>query len=702
MTNRLATEKSPYLLQHSENPVDWYPWGDEAFNEARIRNLPIFLSIGYSTCYWCHVMERECFENEEIAELMNNNFINIKVDREERPDIDKIYMNALQSMTGSGGWPMSIFLTPDLKPFYASTYIPPKAKYGRSGFEDVLEQISRLWDTKKEEIIKSSEKVFEILTSNASTEKFVAHGVLSDSISEKLYKQAESYFDDENGGFGGGNKFPRPVLLNFLLTYYFITDDIHALDMTTFTLSKMIKGGINDQLEGGFHRYSVDSQWRVPHFEKMLYDQSQIIITLINTYQLTGKHIFLDNAVRTVDYVLSRLKNPKGGFYSAEDAESAIDADEPGIKQEGNYYLFTVDELNNALTSKELAAAKIYYGLDETGNTISDPHEVFGNKNVLYLKNDEFETAKQLDISVEETTVLLKSAREKMMNIKLAKPRPSLDDKILTNLNALMISALAKMFEVTTDKKFLADAFSTADFILNKMYDKDNEVLYHRYREGEVKFHGTLTDYAFLIAALIDLYEASFKTKYLFPAFELTEIVLKKFYDDEFGGFYDADKDSKDIIVKLKELYDGSEPSGNSVMILNLIRLGYFVEDKFYNEIAMKSLELFFTDIDENPFAYPNYVFALLEYLKSPFEIIVKGTKNEKFHELVDFIRSKYLPFRILMYADNEIKTKFEFINNIVNTSPEPEVFICENYKCNLPVKTTEDISTILKNKFIK
>lgn len=702
MPNRLINEKSPYLLQHSTNPVDWYPWGEEAFSAAKDNNLPIFLSIGYSTCYWCHVMERECFENEEIAELMNRNFINIKVDREERPDIDKIYMNALQSITGAGGWPMSMFLTPDLKPFYAATYIPPKSKYGRAGFEDVLNEISRLWNTKQEDILKSGDKVFEILKSNASTEKIVANGILDESISKKLFEQAKSYYDDEFGGFGGGNKFPRPVLLNFLLCYYHITEEVQAIDMVNYTLSGMIAGGINDRLEGGFHRYSVDSQWRVPHFEKMLYDQAQIITLLLNAYQVTGKKLYLDTAVGTYDYVMKRLKNPDGGFYSAEDAESALDSGNPDIKEEGHYYLFTVDELKGAINQKELSVIKTYYGVDETGNALYDPNEVFRNKNILYIKNNEFETAKKMHMTVEEVRELLESAKEKMLKIRMAKPRPSIDDKILTNLNALMISALSKMYEVTTDGKYLSVARKTADFILEKMYDKKNEVLFHRYKDGEVKFRGTLTDYSFLIAGLTDLYEASFDTKYLFVAFDLTELAIQKFYDDEFGGFFDAEKNSEDLIIKIKEIYDGSEPSGNSVMILNLVRLGYYVEEKFYSENAMRTLEIFYSDISENPFAYPNYVFALLEYLKSPYEIITKGRKDEKFYELVNHIRSVYLPFRILIYADDELTKKFDFIKNIINTSEEPEIFICENYKCNLPVKTKEDISMILKNKFIK
>lgn len=702
MPNRLINEKSPYLQQHSHNPVDWYAWNSEAFIEAEHKNLPIFLSIGYSTCYWCHVMERECFENPEIANLMNKHFINIKVDREERPDIDKIYMNALQSMTGAGGWPISIFLTPDLKPFYAATYIPPKSKYGRAGFEDVLEEISNLWTNKRGEIISSSKKVYDILKSNLEINKIPEDNILSESISSQLYSQAESFFDDENGGFGKGNKFPRPVLLNFLLVHNYIYDELHSLDMVTFTLDKMLRGGIHDHLEGGFHRYSVDSYWRVPHFEKMLYDQSQIAVTYLNAYQLTKRKIFLTTAIDTLNYSLTILKSPKGGFYSAEDSESAIDAAKPDIKEEGYYYLFTLDELRNILTEEELKAAKYYFGLEENGNTLGDSNNVFGNKNVLYIKNDEFETAKFLSISSEEVIKLINSAKDKMLRYKRLRPRPTIDDKILTNLNAQMISTLSKAYEVTLEKKYLDIAIETADFILEKMYDSKNRILFHRYIDDEVKYNGTLADYSYLIASLVDLYEASFISKYIFIALELIDIAIEKFYDETYGGFFDSDKDSKDVIIRIKDIYDGSEPSGNSTMIINLIRLGYYVEEKFYNEIAMKTLEVFYQDIEQNPFAYPNYVFGLLEYLKSPFEIITKGEKNEKFAELINTIRQTYLPFRILMYADEDFINRFKFIKNIIDTSSEPEIFVCENYKCNLPVKTKEDLISILNNKFIK
>ncbi|MGV8016559.1 MAG: thioredoxin domain-containing protein [Ignavibacteria bacterium] len=372
--NNLIHEKSPYLLQHAYNPVDWHAWNDESLNLAKSLDKPVFLSIGYSTCYWCHVMERECFENPEIADMMNRAFVNIKVDREERPDLDRVYMTILQSITGSGGWPMSLFLTPELKPFYAATYIPPKAKYGRNGLEDVIAQIEKLWNSDKQKIIDSSEKIFETLYRNESA----SGDGLGDSVFAKVFEQAERIFDYENGGFGSGNKFPRPAMLNFLLTHYHKTKDERALDMVTFTLKKMSEGGIFDNIDYGFHRYSVDELWRVPHFEKMLYDQAQIASTLFDAYSVTGKEIFRETGVKTLEYVKNFLTDKDGGFYSAEDAESAVSPDKPGDKREGFFYLWEKDEIDSLL-GPEISKIFCYrFGVLHKGNTLFDPHNVFG------------------------------------------------------------------------------------------------------------------------------------------------------------------------------------------------------------------------------------------------------------------------------------------------------------------------------------
>jgi len=460
-TNRLINEKSPYLLQHSHNPVDWFPWGEEAFKKAKSENKPIFLSVGYSTCYWCHVMERESFENEDIAALMNDYFVNIKVDREELPEIDRIYMNALQSMTGSGGWPMNMFLTPDLKPFYGATYIPPKAKYGKAGIEDILIQVNNLWKEKKQEILESSEKIFSILDSRAGKTTIIEDNILDAEVSHNCFETAKRTFDYENGGFGQGNKFPRTVLLNFLLQYYKNNDSKDALDMVTFTLLKMYRGGLFDHLEGGFHRYSVDSLWRVPHFEKMLYDQALITDTLLDTYLLTKNSIFTECAARTFDYTFNILQNPDGGFYSAEDAESYI-SEEKIEKAEGYFYMWTQEDVKALLTKEEYTLFNFVFGLMFDGNTINDPHNVFSNRNVLFIANDLFDAAKEFDKTPEKIKSILENAISKIKSARKKRLRPGLDDKILTSWNGLLIHSLAKAYQIMQDEVYLNNAKRTA------------------------------------------------------------------------------------------------------------------------------------------------------------------------------------------------------------------------------------------------
>ncbi|MBK6538438.1 MAG: thioredoxin domain-containing protein [Ignavibacteria bacterium] len=413
-SNKLIHEKSPYLLQHSHNPVDWNPWNEETFALAKKENKPIFLSIGYSTCYWCHVMEREVFENEDIAKLMNEYFVNIKVDREERPDVDRVYMTALQSMTGAGGWPMSMFLTPDLKPFYGATYIPPKAKYGRSGFEDVITQIHEVWINKEKDVIESGEKIVNKLSELISS-RVETTTDLSKELFENAFTAITKIYDDEYGGFGSGNKFPRPVVYNFLLDYFYHTKEFSAIDMVTFTLKKMYEGGMYDHLSGGFHRYSVDSFWRVPHFEKMLYDQAQLISTYINAYLTTKNKFFLFVAEDTAMYVLENLKHPEGGFYSAEDAESVIDINEPAVKAEGAYNLWLKDEIESILDEEDAKIFNFFFGIEIMGNTLNDPHEVFGKKNVLFVANDIYETAKKFGKTPEEVAEIIDDSRAKLL-----------------------------------------------------------------------------------------------------------------------------------------------------------------------------------------------------------------------------------------------------------------------------------------------
>ena len=695
--NNLIKEKSPYLQQHAYNPVNWYAWNDESINLAKTLDKPIFLSIGYSTCYWCHVMERECFENEDIAALMNRTFVNIKVDREERPDIDRIYMVALQSMTGSGGWPMSMFLTPDLKPFYGATYIPPKSKYGRAGIEDIINQIDNLWNNKKNEVISSSENITRLLEINKNEEK----KNLSDTIFESAFVQCVNLYDEEHGGFGSGNKFPRPVILDFLLKYYYYTKEIKALDMVTYTLKKMYKGGIFDNIDKGFHRYSVDKYWRVPHFEKMLYDQAQISNTFFDAFTLTGEQTFLDAGNETLEYVKNFLLDSKGGFYSAEDAESAISFENPNNKQEGYFYLWEKDEIYKIAGKEFSELFNEYFGVVHKGNTISDPHNIFGTANVLYKAEDLMEIAKRNGLTIEKAETIIKETLAKLKEQRDKRPRPFLDKKIITTWNSLMISAFVKGYMVTGNEDYKKTAVRAVSFIIYNLYKEEEDKLYHRYIDGEAKFDAGLDDYAYLIKALLDFHNISFSGKLLMLAKKLTESAITKFYDIEEGGFFDTES-RDDIILRTKEIYDGAEPSGNSVMVDNLTRLfTIFKDDRYYN-LAEKSFEFFFSKAESSPFSSPYFLSALFNFLKYNTSIILSGNlRSDLFCELHSAIMKKYLPNKNLIYYNNISAKLIPYLNELVKDADSDKVFLCENFMCNLPVFSTSELNNLL-NKIRK
>lgn len=698
--NKLIREKSPYLLQHAHNPVDWHPWNEESFALARKENKPIFLSVGYSTCYWCHVMEREVFENEAIAKLMNEYFVNIKLDREERPDVDRVYMSALQAMTGAGGWPMSMFLTPELKPFYGATYIPPKAKYGRAGFEDVIEQIHKVWTGKEKEVIESSDKITENLRSILQSKSNTSDAAnLDKEILENAFITIQKIYDEEHGGFGSGNKFPRPVVYNFLLDYYYHSKDFSALDMVTFTLKKMYEGGMYDHLAGGFHRYSVDHFWRVPHFEKMLYDQAQLIVTYVNTFLITKNKFFLFIAEDTARYVLENLQNTSGGFFSAEDAESIVGTGNgTHQKEEGAYYLWKKDELESILNKNDSEIFNYFYGILNQGNTVNDPHEVFGNKNVLYIANDIFETAKKFNKTPAEIAEIIDNCREKLLHERIKRPRPHLDDKILTSWNGLMLSALAKVFSVTGNEIYIQSARKTFEFIKDYLYQNKN--LLHRYRDGDSKYDGTLEDYAYLVQGLLDLYESTFEFEFLASAAELNKAAVEKFYDNDNGGFFDTQRKTADVFLETKDDYDGAEPSGNSVQIMNLLRLGFITDDKNLTEKALKCLNFFAGNMSRLPFSSPQMLCSLSFYLHSPKEIIFSGYKESTdFQKLKKTVEEIYIPNKVLLYASLELENISPFIKNlIIDNNNESKVYVCENYQCKLPTEDAEELKRLLTN----
>lgn len=638
-------------------------------------------------------MEREVFENEEIAKLMNDTFINIKVDREERPDVDRVYMTALQALTGSGGWPMSMFLTPELKPFYGATYIPPKAKYGRAGIEDIINEIDKAWKEKKQDIYTSSDKILEVLSEKSKADE--KDSALTKEVFNKCYQQCVSSYDYTYGGFGQGNKFPRPVVFNFLLQYFYSFDKNDAKDIVAFTLKKMYDGGVYDHIGGGFHRYAVDSQWRVPHFEKMLYDQAQLVCSFLDCYVITHNKFFLYVAEEILRYVKNKLTDKSGAFYSAEDAESALDADNPKEKEEGAFYLWEKEEIEDAL-SDDADIFNYHFGILPHGNTLNDPHEVFGTKNVLYNAYDIYDTAKHFKLPPNEVLDKINSSLKKLYIVREHLPKPHLDDKILTSWNALMISAYAYAYKVTSKKEYLDSANEAKDFICKNLMKKDFTLL-HRYRDGEARFDGTLEDYSFFIKSLLDLYEAGFNEEDLQLAIDLNNKTTELFYDTENGGYFDVKENTTDIVLKTKDTYDGAEPGANSIQLQNILRLSVITDDEELKDMAEKSLRAFSGDFNRMPFTSPQMLCALNLFLNPVKEIIFTGDlKDEKTISLLSEINKKYNPNKVVIHATEKLFESAPYITDIIADFRTPKVYVCENYKCNLPVENIEELKKLL------
>ncbi len=691
--NGLIKEKSPYLLQHAYNPVDWFPWGEEAFEKARKEDKPMFLSIGYSTCYWCHVMEREVFENKEIAKLMNEKLVCIKVDREEQPDVDRIYMSSVQAMTGSGGWPLSVFLTHDLKPFFGGTYFPPTSHYGKPGFRQVVQRISDLWKSEKKNIVESSNSITEYLTSQKQN---THNSPLTTHLLTKAFEQFHQEFDPNHAGFGRAPKFPRPSIFNFLLRYYHQTKKNDAMDMSLQTLRKMAEGGMYDQLGGGFHRYSVDDQWRIPHFEKMLYDQAQLACSYLEAFQITQGKFFADVARNVLDYVLRVMTSPEGGFYSAEDAESAFTHEHPEEKEEGTCYLWTKEELEQVLGNN----AKLFcfhFGIEEQGNALSDPMRVFQKKNVLYVKYPIEETAKQFNLTVDEVEQTIASCKKLLFEKRELRPRPHLDDKVITAWNGLMISAFARAYQILKEEKYLSAALKATRFITKSLYNKEAKALHRRYRDGEARFNGSLQDYAFLIQGLIDLYETSFDVHWLTTAINLTKQQIRLFWDETDGGFFDSQSNDSTLLVRMKEDYDGAEPTGNSITVLNLLRLAHITSNNDWKLKAEQTLNLFGSSLSTHPHVLPQMLVALDWMLSTPKEIILVGTTNsEETQLLLNEIHSRYIPYKVLLIVDEKNRPSLEkilpFIKDMHPIDGKATAYICKNFACQLP---TSDISVV-------
>jgi hypothetical protein len=678
MPNRLLNEQSPYLRQHAQNPVDWYPWGPEAFAKAVTEEKPIFLSIGYSTCHWCHVMAHESFENEGVAEYLNANFVSIKVDREERPDIDHIYMAAVQAMSGSGGWPMTLFLAPDLKPFFGGTYFPPIPAHGRPSFTQLLERIHELWESDRASLLASSETLAKTIheTSMLRGQESGASKNWHD-IADSAFEYLQRAFDRTEGGFGGAPKFPRPAQFDFLFNYFGHAQDESARDMPTLTLRKMALGGINDQLGGGFHRYSVDRVWRVSHFEKMLYDQAQLVHSYLDAYLVSKDTFFAEVAESILRYVQHDLTHPLGGFFSAEDADSE--------GKEGTFYVWKRAEVERLLGSDDAPIVCEYFGLTDEGNF---EH----GENVLYVARTFDELKSKGERSHEEIEQILARAKSRLLEVRNKRVRPSLDDKILTSWNGMMLGAMARAGAVLCKSGWVDGAIRAANFLWSELREKSPTLL-HRWRENDASIPAYLDDYAFLIAGFLHLYDATLDVLWLSRAIQLQEEQNAALLDEGFCAYF-MSRVAPDLIFRAKNDYDGAEPSGNSVAVENLVRLSAITGNANYHTIAEKTLSFFHTRSERHPYAMPELIVGAMRF-ETPGPLIVLVGEIDSLHELRQTISRFYLPDAVVLRADQESPID-PFYKELPQVDGLPTVYLCQNYTCELPVTSAEALEALL------
>jgi len=673
MANRLSKEKSPYLLQHASNPVDWYPWGDEAFDKAKSEDKPVFLSIGYSTCHWCHVMERESFEDTEVAELLNRHFVSVKVDREERPDIDHIYMSVCQALTGQGGWPLTVIMTPEKKPFFAGTYFPKKSKWGRSGLMDILGQVAVKWKSGREAVTEAGERIVNAVLNQLSGEE----GDLRRDLLEKVYSDLENSFDSRYGGFGDAPKFPTPHNLMFLLRYWKRTGEIKALAMVEKTLRSMYAGGIYDHVGFGFSRYSTDRRWLVPHFEKMLYDNALISMVFTETYQSTGDPFYRRAAGEVFTYVLRDMTSPEGGFYSAEDADSE--------GEEGRFYVWTPGEVTRVLGPEE-------------GRLFCEIFDISGEGNFEGHSIPNLITSKDLGDDHRQS---LENSRQKLFLHRENRVHPYKDDKILTSWNGLMIVCLARSTAVTGEKAYAGAAVRAADFIWSRMRRNDGRLL-ARYRDGEAAFPGYIDDYAFLQWGLLELYEVTLKPQYLKKALLLLDEMKDLFWDRERGGFFFYGSDSEQLITRPKEVYDGAVPSGNSVAALNIIRLARMTGREDLPDLAHSLFKAFAGTVSAYPRAHTFFLTAYQTAIAPSREIVIAGkAESDGVRRMVEAVHREFLPDTVLIFRpDNGEAREIEELAPFTRDHRAiggAAAYICENFSCRKPTTEVEKLITIIR-----
>ena len=682
ITNELSGEKSPYLLQHSKNPVNWFPWGPAAFERAVREDKPIFLSIGYSTCHWCHVMAHESFEDADVARMMNETFVSIKVDREERPDLDSLYMKVCQDMTGGGGWPLTVVMTPEGKPFFAGTYFPKESRHGMVGMVELLPRVGELWRNRREELERSAEEIAGALAEpvRSSGEEELDEGDL-----DAAYKQLARAFDDKHGGFGSSPKFPAPHNLAFLLRYWKRRSDDRALEIVEKTLLSMRKGGIFDQVGYGFHRYSTDKNWLVPHFEKMLYDQALLVMVYLEAYQATGNLVFADTAREVLTYVLRDMRSTGGAFYSGEDADSE--------GEEGKFYVWTEGEIRSILGGDSVDILVRHFGITRGGN--------FEGSNIPFVGESLEDIADDLGMTRGDVSRLVEESRKRLLDVRNRRVRPFKDDKVLTDWNGLMIAALARASQVLGSEKYARAARRAADFILSEMRGQDGELL-HRYREGEAAIRGMVDDYAFLVTGLIELYEATFVPMYLGEALKINRELLEHFWDEESGGFYMTPDDGEELLVRQKEAYDGAIPSGNSVAMLNLLKLGRMTGEAYLEERAQRLGSAFSNQVKSAPSGFTQMLAALDFALGPSFEIVFVGApSDEEMHKMLRTLRGLFLPNRVVLLApdgdrSSEIFELVEYLGDYRSTGGKATAYVCQNYVCTKPTDDVEELERIL------
>jgi uncharacterized protein YyaL (SSP411 family) len=687
-TNRLGTEVSPYLLQHAGNPVDWYPWGEEAFLAAKEGDRMIFLSIGYATCHWCHVMERESFEDPEVASVLNRDYVAIKLDREERPDLDQLYMAASQALSGSGGWPLNIVLTPDRKPFFAMTYVPKEGRFGSPGLVDILTGIARMWREDREKLLSSADSVVRQIGGDLERGRAPARSALDAAFESLLLN-----YDRVNGGFGLAPKFPLPHNLFFLLRYSRISGDDRAVGMVERTLRSMIMGGIWDHVGFGFHRYSTDSRWQVPHFEKMLYDQALITLSLIETFQVTGDPLFERTARRCLEFVEREMTSPEGGFYSAQDADTA--------GEEGGFYLWTRKEAEELLPPDVFSVAADAWHLTTAGNFIDPVTGDRTGKNILYLTRMPDDLARQKEMPLPELESRLETARTILFLSRENRERPLTDDKVLADWNGLAIAAFSRAARAFSEPRYAAVAGKAAAFVLSRMRSAEGALL-HRFRDDRVGIDGMAADYAFIVYGLTELYMAMFRPEWLSAAVELQGFFDARFWDEKKSGYFSSPPENKDLLVRQKDFYDGAIPSANSVAFTNLVRLSLLTGDTSFEKRADALAKVYTPLLARSPAAYTFFLSGLTAVFgPAASAVIVTGEDAIASDEMTSDLARGFFPFTAVLkktpaFAE-ELATIAPFTRDMQPAGGQSTAFVCSRKGCSRPVKSVRELLSLVE-----